>query len=44
MKYEKPGILRVHDAAKAILQMLKDVIAEDSSNGANQPAAFPSEE
>ncbi|HYL14624.1 MAG TPA: hypothetical protein VEV41_16390 [Terriglobales bacterium] len=44
MKYEKPEILCVNDAAKTIQNMLKNVIAADSSNGTNQPPAFPSEE
>lgn len=44
MKYEKPEILCVDDAAKTIQQMLKNVIAADSSNGTNQPPAFPTDE
>ncbi len=44
MKYEKPEIVCVNDAARSIQQMQKDVIAADHSNGTNLPPAFPAEE
>ena len=44
MKYEKPEILSVDDAAKSIQQMSKDVIAQDHANGTNLPPAFQAEE
>lgn len=44
MKYEKPEILRVDDAAKTIQQMSKNVIAADHDNGTLQPPAFPTDE
>jgi hypothetical protein len=44
MKYEKPEIVSVDDAAKAIQQMSKDVIAADNANGTHQPPAFPTDE
>jgi hypothetical protein len=44
MKYEKPEIVCVDDAAKSIQQMRKDVIAADHSNGTNLPPAFQTEE
>ncbi len=44
MKYEKPEIICVDDAAKSIQQMQKDVIAADYSNGTNLPPAFQAEE
>jgi len=44
MKYEKPEIICVDDAAKSIQQMQKDVIAQDHSNGTLLPPAFQAEE
>jgi hypothetical protein len=44
MKYEKPEIICVDDAAKSIQQMSKDVIAADNSNGTHQPPAFAADE
>jgi hypothetical protein len=44
MKYEKPEIICVDDAAKSIQQMQKDVIAQDHSNGTLRPPAFQSDE
>jgi len=44
LKYEKPEIICVNDAAKSIQQMQKDVIAADHSNGTNLPPAFPADE
>jgi len=44
MKYEKPEIICVDDAAKSIQQMLKNVIAADSTNGTNQPPAYSAHE
>jgi hypothetical protein len=44
MKYEKPEILCVTDAAKTIQQMSKDVFAPDHINGTLRPPTIPSEE
>jgi hypothetical protein len=44
MKYEKPEIVCVDDAAKSIQQMQKDVIAQDHSNGTLRPPAFQADE
>lgn len=44
MKYEKPEIICVDDAAKRIQQMTKDQIAADNSNGTHQPPTFPADE
>jgi len=44
MKYEKPEIICVDDAAKSIQQMLKNVIAADFTNGTNQPPAYSAHE
>jgi len=44
MKYEKPEILCVSDAAKTIQEMAKNVIAADHDNGTLRPPAYQSEE
>jgi hypothetical protein len=44
MKYEKPEIVRVDDAAHSIQQMQKDVIAADHSNGTLRPPTFQADE
>jgi hypothetical protein len=44
MKYEKPEIVCVDDAAKSIQQMQKDVIEQDHSNGTLRPPAFQADE
>ncbi len=44
MKYEKPEILRVDDAAKTIQQMSKNVIAPDHDNGTLRPPAYQADE
>jgi len=44
MKYEKPEILCVSDAAKTIQEMSKNVIAADHDNGTLLPPAYQSEE
>ncbi len=44
MKYEKPEILRVDDAAKTIQQMSKTVIAPDHDNGTLRPPAYQADE
>jgi hypothetical protein len=44
MKYEKPEILSVDDAATSIQDMLKNVIAADFNNGSGQPPAYPADE
>jgi hypothetical protein len=44
MKYEKPQILCVSDAAKTIQGMTKNVIAQDHDNGTLRPPAYQSEE
>jgi hypothetical protein len=44
MKYEKPEIVRVDDAAKSIQQMSKDILAQDHSNGTLRPPTFPVDE
>jgi hypothetical protein len=44
MKYEKPEILCVDDAATSIQDMQKNVIAADFNNGTQQPPAYPADE
>lgn len=44
MRYEKPEILSVDDAAKSIQQMSKDIFAADNVNGTNQPPTYPADE
>jgi hypothetical protein len=44
MKYEKPEILCVDDAAKSIQQMQKNVLVIDSTNGSNTFPAYGAEE
>jgi len=44
MRYEKPEIVCVNDAAKSIQQVWKDQKPIDSSNGSFVPPSYPADE
>jgi hypothetical protein len=44
MRYEKPEIVGVDDAAKSIQQVAKDRSPIDHSNATNLPPSYPSDE